>query len=238
MLIAGHQPNYLPYLGFFHKLAHCDRFMIADTAQFVKRGTFGWIHRNKIRVAGKTGDGDGWQWLSLPVKTAGKREQTCAEAELDNKLDWRRKHWAAIEYNYKKAPHFTTYAPSIREVYETDYTHLTPLSVELIRRIAAAFQISTPIDLASAHNVTGEASGLIAAICAHYQAPRYLSGVHGHDYLDFDWLTARGVAIEFQSFDHPTYQQCQPGPFLPGMCALDALFNLGPAAAALFARNA
>lgn len=222
MIVAAHQPNYLPWLGFFEKIARVDHFMLVDCAQFVKRGTFGWIHRNKIRTR------EGWQWLSLPVINKGKREQTCAEAELQNQQDWARKHWAAIEYNYRAAPHFERYSGPFRDVYAREWTHLTPLSAALIRAVCDAFGIETPIAIASDHGVQGESSGLVAAVCAHYRADRYLSGVHGKDYLDLDYLRSEGVVVEFQDYQHPVYDQCHPGPFEPGMCALDVLFNHGP----------
>ena len=225
MLVAGHQPNYLPFLGFFHKLASVDHFMVVDNAQFVKRGTFGWIHRNKIRTK------DGWQWLSLPVITKGKREQSCAEAELGDQQNWRRKHWRAIEVNYNKAPHFETYAPRFAEIYEKEWTHLAPLSVALIREFAAAFEITTPIEVASEQGVDGEAHELLEAVCKHFGASRYLSGVHGRDYLDLDDMKNRGIEIEFQEFTHPVYSQCHQGEFEPGMSAIDLIFNEGPRAA-------
>ena len=64
MLLTAHQPNYLPYPGFFQKIAAADEFLVVDTTQFVKRGPFGWIHRNKIRTP------NGPIWLTLPVKRA------------------------------------------------------------------------------------------------------------------------------------------------------------------------
>jgi len=231
MIVAAHQPNYLPWLGFFNKIANVDRFMLVDGAQFVKRGTFGWIHRNKIRTR------EGWQWLSLPIQTKGKREQSCAEAELQNEQDWARKHWKAIEYNYRLAPHFTAYSGAFRDIYSREWTHLTPLAAEVIRTLCAAFDITTPIDIASDHAVNGESTGLVIAVCKHYGASRYLSGVHGRDYLDSTALTAANVAIEYQDFAHPVYPQCQPGPFEPGMCALDLLFNMGPEAGELVRRG-
>ncbi|MCK6440096.1 MAG: WbqC family protein [Planctomycetes bacterium] len=221
MLVAGHQPNYLPYAGFFHKLAQVERFMVVDTVQFVKRGEFGWIHRNRIRTV------EGWQWLSLPVLSKGKREQTCAEAQLNNQMDWSRKHWKAMEFNYKRAPHFKEYRERFEAVYAREWTHLTALSVELIRVIADAFGIATPIDLASQCGVTGEAHTLLENICRHYGANEYLSGVHGRDYLDLDDMKRRGITIRFQEFTHPVYEQCQPGAFEPNLSALDMLFNAG-----------
>ncbi len=225
MLVAAHQPNYLPWLGFLHKLLTADQFMLADTAQFVKRGPFGWIHRNKIRTA------DGWAWLSLPVKTAGKFTQSCAEAELDNSRDWRRKHWLTLEQQYRLAPHFGAYSGPFREVYQREWTHLAPLSEALIRALCEAFRIDTPIKSASACGVEGEATGLVISVCRHYGASRYLSGVHGHDYLDMPALAAAGVEIVWQQFEHARYPQWHGGQFQPGMCGLDLLFNTGPDAA-------
>jgi len=224
LLVAGHQPNYLPWLGFFHKLAQADRFMLVDTVQFVKRGEFGWMHRNKIRTQ------EGWQWLSVPVLTKGKRDQEIAAAEINNQVDWRRKHWRAIEFNYRSAPFFRDYAEPIRAVYEREWTTIGPLAAELIRVIAGAFSIETPVELAAAANVGGEAHTLLANICKHYGSSTYLSGPHGRDYLDLADMRSRGVAVVFQQFTHPVYRQCQPGPFEPGMCALDLLFNEGPRA--------
>ena len=40
MKVAVHQPNYLPYLGLFHKLAKADVFVLYDTAQFSRRSGF------------------------------------------------------------------------------------------------------------------------------------------------------------------------------------------------------
>ncbi|MCA8940522.1 MAG: WbqC family protein [Planctomycetes bacterium] len=227
MLVCGHQPNYLPWLGFFHKLAQAERFMLVDTVQYVGRGPFGFMHRNKIRNA------EGWQWLSLPIRHKGRREQLIHEAELNNELRWARKHWAAIEYHYRKAPHFDAYAAPFHEIYHQEWTHLAPLASSLIQAIADALEIATPIALASSEGVSGESTHLILNICKHYGASRYLSGVHGRDYLDMALLAREGVEVVFQDFKHPTYPQHQGGDFQPAMCALDALFNLGPDAAAL-----
>ena len=59
MICAVHQPNFLPYLGFFDKLYRCDVFVLYDTAQFVKRE-----FHNRNRIIGTHGEP---QWLTVPV---------------------------------------------------------------------------------------------------------------------------------------------------------------------------
>jgi hypothetical protein len=78
MMLTGHQPNYLPYPGFFEKVARADRFVVVDDVQFVKRGPFGWMHRNRIR----TDSAQGWDWLSVPVLSSGRFTQKVREARI------------------------------------------------------------------------------------------------------------------------------------------------------------
>ncbi len=57
--MAMHQPNYVPWLGYFHKLARCDMFVHLDTVQFPRGQSFG--ARNRIKTP------NGVAWLTVPV---------------------------------------------------------------------------------------------------------------------------------------------------------------------------
>ena len=63
MITSIHQPNYLPWIGFFNKIAKSDVFVIFDDVQFPvgKKGFFG--NRNKIKTT------SGELWLSIPFKS-------------------------------------------------------------------------------------------------------------------------------------------------------------------------
>ncbi|MDD5348183.1 MAG: WbqC family protein, partial [Candidatus Omnitrophica bacterium] len=56
MIVSVHQPQYLPWLGFFDKIARSDCFVFLDTVQYKERE---FQNRNKIRTA------DGWMWLTV-----------------------------------------------------------------------------------------------------------------------------------------------------------------------------
>lgn len=222
MIATGHQPNYLPYLGFFDKIARADVFVIVDTVQFVKRGPFGWMHRNKIRTAA------GEQWLSVPVLSKGKFTQRIADTLINNAEPWRRKHWKAIEFNYRKAPHFPAYAECVKAIYDREWDKLADLSTALIRLCLDLLGLRTRIVVASDAAISGESTDLVVNLCRAVGADAYLSGVHGRDYLDAAKVAAAGIRLEFQDYAHPTYPQCQSGPFVPNLCILDLLFNAGP----------
>lgn len=224
MILTGHQPNYLPYPGFFHKIARADRFLVVDTVQFVKRGTFGWMHRNRIRTSSPRG----WDWLSIPVLTKGKFTQKICDAEIDPAVPWARKHWRAIEWNYRRARYFGEYAAEFRALYERHWTRFCELTCAFIDLLLRLLGIPRPFERTSTLGVAGEATGLVLAMCRAAGAEAYLSGVHGRDYLDAEEFRRAGIRLEFQEFTCPEYPQCWPGPFVPDLSVIDLLFNCGP----------
>ena len=217
-VVAIHQPNYLPWLGFFHKMSQCDVFVLLDTVQFTKGG-----YQNRAKIKGPNGE----ILLTVPVLTKGRFAQTTMEVEINNGEAWRRKHWKAITQSYSKAPYFDSYRDALREVYQRDWALLALVCEEFIWHIAQALGLQTPIVRASDLGVTGTASELLAAICASLAADVYLSGPSGRKYLDERHFERRGIEVQYHVFDHPVYPQ-RYGAFLAGMSALDFLFNCGP----------
>ena len=61
LTLSSHQPEFLPWLGYVSKATMADVYFILDSVQYVKDV---FQNRNKIRIK----QGDGWQWLNVPVK--------------------------------------------------------------------------------------------------------------------------------------------------------------------------
>lgn len=222
MIVTGHQPNYLPYPGFFEKIARADLFIIVDNVQFVKRGPFGWIHRNKVRTE------KGWDWLTVPVLTKGKFTQSIRETRINAAQPWARKHWRTIEWNYRKAPHFGKYADGLRAVFDRKWEWIWELNVELIRLIMGWLEIQTPVKIASEMGVGGHATDLVVDLCAKAGGDTYLSGLHGRDYLDEAKIREAGIRLLYQEFESPEYPQNVAGTFIPNLSTIDLMFNCGP----------
>jgi WbqC-like protein family len=92
-----------------------------------------------------------------------------------------------------------------------------------------ALEIRTPMVRSSELPVEGQRSGLLLDICRKAGANAFLGGMGGsRDYLDKEAFAAVGMGVEWQDFHSPQYPQCGTGPFLPGLSALDLLFNCGP----------
>ena len=73
-IIVIHQPDLIPWIGFFDRLIKSDIFVVLDNVQYIRRG---WHHRDKIKTA------SGSTWLTVPVKKKGRYEQLINEVEID-----------------------------------------------------------------------------------------------------------------------------------------------------------
>ena len=102
MILTAHQPVYLPWLGLFHKISLADIFVYFDQVQYLPKD---WMNRNEIKTA------TGPSWLTVPVLKKGHRERKTSEIEINNEIDWRKKHLKTIKNNYCKSPFFEKYLP-------------------------------------------------------------------------------------------------------------------------------
>ena len=139
MTLVAHQPEYLPYLGFFYKAKRADKFIFVDHVQFQKEG---FQNRNRIR----TGPGlDGWTWLIIPVLGKGKMLQKINEVEIDNSRLWAKKHWKSIYFNYKNAPFFNKYKDFFEQIYSKKWEKLADFNEAIICYLFEQLDINVPI---------------------------------------------------------------------------------------------
>ncbi|MGD8509924.1 MAG: WbqC family protein [Syntrophobacterales bacterium] len=216
-VVAIHQPQFLPWLGYIDKLDRSDVFCLLDTVQY-KKNEF--QNRNKIKTA------QGWQWLTVPVTY--RFPQRIEEVGVNQTVDWQRKHLQALKTNYSKAPFFETYYASFEEFYQQSYDFLVQVNVACIQLIVELLGLERKLVLASSLPVETEDSTLrLVEICKNFGGDYYLSGRDGAKYMDVDMFQNHKIEVLFQDFKHPQYPQCY-GPFEPNMSVVDLLFNCGP----------
>jgi len=220
-LIAIHQPNFLPWPGFFHKWMLADAMVLLDTVQYEKNE---WQNRNRIKTA------SGAQWITVPVNY--RYPQKINEVTTADRR-WVRKVCSSIEQSYAKAPCFEACWPSVREALNGDYGRLKDLNVALIRLIGDAVGCTSPLWLASDLEVdhTDPTERLIE-LCMAVDGDAYLSGQEGRTYLQRERFAQSGLALYFQQIVAPEYPQLH-GDFVSHLSVLDMLFNIGADAEAI-----
>jgi len=218
--IAIHQPNYLPYLGFFHKISLADVFVILDTVQFVKSGALAWMNRNKMRTR------QGYMWLTVPVLTKGRFPVILKEALIDNSKDWKKKHFNSIYHNYHRAAYFGKYCKFFENLFKKEWKILSLLNEEIIRYLIKQLNISVKIIKTSDLNIDGKGTQLLINICKRVGADEYIYGKHGEDYMELEKFQQNKIKLIPQNFQHPRYRQLYE-PFIEDMSIIDLLFNEG-----------
>jgi len=219
MILAGHQPEYLSYIGFFSKVCKADMFALVDHVQFEKKD---WQNRNRIRVI--TGE----LMMTVPVKTKGKFTQAIKDVEINNDVPWARKHWRSISLAYKDAPYFKEYKGFFEDTYHKKWNMLTDLDEHITLYMLDVFDINIPTKRTSEYgDIPGKKTDMIINMCKEFNADAYLSGAGGRDYVEVERFTANNMKHYFIDFKHPQYPQ-QFKPFIPCMSAIDMLFNCGP----------
>ena len=217
MIVAIHQPQYLPWLGYFDKIDRADVFCFLDNVQYKKNE---WQNRNRIKTAG------GWQWMTVPVHYRfGQSIRTIA---IDLRADWRRRHLQAIRTNYGSAPYFDRYFGFFEELYEKEWEYLGDLNIRAVERLCGVMEMGAVRTIrASAMTLPSDPTGRLIEICRQLGADTYLAGEGGAAYMDLNRFSESGINVVFQNFNHPDYRQLF-GPFQSRLSIIDLLMNHGP----------
>lgn len=215
-VVTAHQPTYLPWLGLFHKIALADLFVLFDDVLYDDRD---FINRNRILGP------EGARWLTVPVLEPDR--VTIAEARVRPDLPWRRKHQRAIEHAYRGAPYAARYLPFFQELYARDWQRLAELDRFCLDYLLSELGVEVEIVELSALGIDKKKSELVLEVCLRTGADLFLFGASGRDYADQDAFRSAGVAIEFQDYRHPEYDQGRP--FVSHLSIVDLLFHCGPA---------
>ena len=224
MLIAIHQPHYVPWLGYLDRMVKADLFIVLDHVQFERRN---YQNRTMIRL-----EGEG-RWLTVPVVQLSQKERI-VDKRVDNSEEgsraWGPNHFKTLKYAYRKAPYFETYAPRLREILEARWDKLVDLDMAMLDFLREAFQIRTPLRRSSEMRADGARSDLLLNLCKEVgPGSAFLGGLGGsRGYLDLEAFAQSGIGVQWQDFKHPAYPQCGDGAFIPGLMSLDLLFNCGP----------
>lgn len=220
MIVSIHQPGYLPWPGYFHRLSLSDVHVFFDDVQFEKHG---FNNRGTIKTA------HGARWLTVPVRTRGRFGANLLNAAEIADDRWRERHWRTLVASYRRAPYFERHAPFFESVYRTEWKRLLDLNLAILDYLLSAVKIAPRLVRASDVGVDGTKSARVLNLCRALGATVYFSGTLGRGYLDEVAFAEAGVRVVYQDYRFPIYPQLH-GEFVPGVSVIDLLFNCGPTA--------
>ena len=220
MRIVIMQPTYLPWLGYFHLMAHADHFVLLDDVQFSRQS---WQQRNRLM------DKDQLIWLSVPVMTGGRTGQEILEVEVTANKPWRRKHLGTIDAVYAKAPWRAEVSALVASVLNGSEQRLAEINIALIAAIAQYLGLARPLLRASDLGCDQPRSDRLLAICRKLGGSVYLSPAGSRGYTETDGVfAAADFPVVFQNYSPPIYRNATPLYASTFPSILDALAWLGP----------
>lgn len=215
VVVAVHQPNFFPWLGYFAKMKTADVFFFFDDVEFSK-GSY--TNRSQIKV------GDGAKWLTLPVQY--KSSADIKDIKLAQK-DWRQDHLRVLEGAYRKAPAFSATMALIERLYDgAPIETLGAFNIAILTQLAERLDIETRLERSSAIPTAGRADERLCQLVTAAGGSVYLSGSGGKKYQSDETYAAANIELRYSTFKPLPYEQ-HGGEFLPGLSILDVLFNVG-----------
>lgn len=218
-IVVIHQPDFAPYLGFFHRFLSADEFIVLDHVQFVTGTSRSWTHRDKIKTA--TGE----KWLSLSVQKA-PMGTPINNVKLSESYDWATANLNLLKQNYSKAPFFEEIFPLVAHLYDQRVVFMADFNLKIIELLMDLLDVRLPWIRSSSMQAHDTKNELLIDLLRKSGATCYLSGIGARDYMQPEKFAQAGIDVVWQDFVHPVYPQLFGG-FIPYLSSLDLLFNCG-----------
>lgn len=215
-----HQPEHLPYVGFFAKLMHVNTWIVFDTAQYQK----GHYHnRNRIAL-GQTA----WQWLTVPVIVAHHRTPiNCARVADEFKPS---KYLSAVKHAYSGSPCFDAIISILANAANRAVKHkqVVDFNLDLTLDIMSYLSIRASIVLASSieKNPSPNKTERLIALCDSISSRSYICGSGSSAYVDLPMFTRAGIGLGQLSYDPEPY--ARKGAHIPYLSIIDLLMYNNP----------
>ena len=217
MIVAVHQPQYLPWLGYFDKIRQADVFCYLDNVQYKKND---WQNRNRIKTS------QGWQWMTVPV--CYQFPQKICEVKINPTEKWRKKHLQALVTNYRRAPFYKQSIDVYEQIFSKEWEYMCDLNIYSIECLKQTLGLGQkPAIKSSQLKLREDPTDRLIDICKAVKADTYISGQDGVKYMDLKRFKKNSIKVIFQDFKHPVYPQMF-NEFKSHMSVVDLLFNCGP----------
>jgi hypothetical protein len=220
-LVAIHQPNFFPWLGYFDKIRRADAFVFLDEVAYPRSGSGGmgsWINRVWISIQGEP------RWVTCPVKRMPLGSPIAA-ARVDDAQPWRAKLLRTLETNYRRAPRYAEAIALLQPLIEAPEARLADFNMGAVSAISAQLGLSTRFLRQSDLEYNGQATDLLISLVRAADGDTYLAGGGATGYQEDEKFATSGLGLIMQSFVPRPYGD--PGRFKSGLSVIDYLMHDG-----------
>jgi hypothetical protein len=217
-VVAIHQPNYLPWAGYFHKIYRADIFVFLDNVQYSKNS---YTNRVQIQLNNQV------KWMTVPVKFS---LGTDIIDVIPAGSEWPSRHLDLLRNAYRKSPCFKEVWPFLKDLISevNGNENIAKSNQFLIERLSEQLGLACQFTNASEID-TGNLVGserLASLVRTLAQESTYLSGSGGDNYQSVLNFEQYGIDVAYTDYKLETPVTASIG-FNSGCSIVDALFHLG-----------
>ncbi len=187
-IVAVHQPNFFPWLGYFVKIALSDIFILLDDVQIQWRG---YTRRTKIRRPGNDGT---LEWCPVIIPS-GYTYADINKIPLDGGMEWRDALCRRLENRYRSGDGFEELFPRVQAWLGNDANNLAAFNTSIIREIIDLLDIKKELNHSSEHIVSSSGSARIVKLMQYFGGNVYLSGRGGNKYHRENDFIEAGIKV-------------------------------------------
>lgn len=220
-LVAIHQPNFFPWMGYFDKIRRADAFIFLDEVDYPRSGSGGmgsWCNRVRLNIQGQA------QWVTCPLKRAALGVPI-NQITIDDSQPWRTKLLRTLESNYRRAPRYSEAMALLQPLIQAPVTNLAAFNIAAIKAIATALGLRTRFFHQSVLPAEGRATELLTSLVRAAGGSAYLAGGGAAGYQEDELFKQQGLALVYQDFAASPYGD--PSRFVPGLSVIDYLMQDG-----------
>lgn len=219
--VAIHQPNFLPWLGFFRKWAISDTFVLLDDVQIARTGG-SWTNRTAISLLGHR------KWLTLPVQRSGLGPQNISTVQIDDRTPWKRKVINTFHHAYSACPFYDEAREILNRVLEPQSVSLREINIRGVKILGDELGLNgDKLRQSSTFASTSSSTQRLVDLVREAGGDIYLSGDGADGYQIEALFSENNIELEYLSFVHPVYNQVGASTFTAGLSTLDAISNVG-----------
>ncbi|MEL6255217.1 MAG: WbqC family protein [Bacteroidota bacterium] len=141
--------------------------------------------------------------LSIPVARRG-RKMPIKDKKISYQEDWQKQHWISLQSAYRNSPYFLYYEDELKNLYQKKPAYLLEFQEYCLNFLIEKLSISTKFSYTSEYQEE-----------SFYDEKDFRREFGTHPTDGPDWYKARRYPQVFEGF-------------VPGLSALDVLFNEGP----------
>jgi hypothetical protein len=220
-IVAIHQPNFFPWLGYFDKISRSDVFVFLNDVQFQKTGGT-WTNRVKLLVNGQAA------WITAAIDRNFSGTKTINQMSFLDGNPWREKFVKNLATNYRRHPFFKETMAILEDLILNPEQNISEYNTNAILKMCGYFGWDLgKFYMSSEFNFSSHSNELLCDLTMAVDGDTYMCGGGAEGYHVSAIFAEKQVALLHQNFQHPQYEQRNSETFVPGLSIIDALMNLG-----------